>query len=76
MRSSILFVAGAIALSPLVLIPAFASDNPEVMATVRQYDDAFNNGDMKAWKALCSDQAIIIDDFAPHVWQGANACGD
>jgi|SRR5215469_6424310 len=65
-----------VALAPLFANPVAASDRDDVMATVKQYDDAFNKSDMKAWNALCTDKAIIIDDFAPHVWQGANACGD
>lgn len=73
-RSSILVLFAALA--PLVAGPAVASDNYDVLATVKQYDQAFNNGDMKAWNGLCTDKAVIIDDFAPHVWQGATACGD
>ncbi|MGH6877735.1 MAG: YybH family protein [Rhizomicrobium sp.] len=76
MRGSILIMVGALALTPLVVTPALASDKADVMATVKQYDDAFNKNDMKAWDALCSDQPVIIDDFAPHVWQGANTCSD
>jgi len=76
MRNLILALAGAAALAVPAVAPAFASDTADVMAAVKQYDAAFNNSDMKAWNALCADQTIIIDDFAPHVWQGASACGD
>lgn len=68
------FVAAA-ALAALLARPVVALDTDGVMATVKQYDDAFNKNDMKAWSALCTDNAIIIDDFAPHVWQGRDACG-
>ena len=76
MRSSIPFLAGALLLAPLAVTSALASDKADVMTTVEQYDAAFNKNDIKAWSALCTGQTIIIDDFAPHVWQGATACGD
>ena len=62
-------------LAPLIASPVVAADKNDVTATVKQYDDAFNRNDMKAWNALCTENPVIIDDFAPHVWQGANACG-
>jgi len=43
---------------------------------VVQYSDDFSKNDMKAADALCADHVVIIDDFAPHVWQGATACSD
>jgi len=55
--------------------PALASDETDVVAVVKAYDAAFNKGDMKTANAMCAPNAIIIDDFAPHVWQGADACG-
>lgn len=64
----------AAALALFATTPVLASVRSDVLATVKQYDDAFNNNDMKGWAALCTDQTIIIDDFAPHVWQGANTC--
>jgi|SRR5579871_4231495 len=73
-RNSIL--VAVVALAPLTANVAVASDRDDVTAVVKQYDDAFNRGDMKAWNSLCTDKAVIIDDFAPHVWQGATACGD
>lgn len=76
MRTSNLMLSGALAFAVLAVTPAFASDKADVLATVKNYDDAFNKNDMKAWNALCSDHIIIIDDFAPYVWQGANACTD
>src|SRR5262249_41504399 len=76
MKRCISLIAAVIGLAPLAANYASASDRDDVMATVKQYDEAFNKNDMKAWRALCADNAIIIDDFAPHVWQGADACGD
>jgi ketosteroid isomerase-like protein len=46
------------------------------MATVHQFVDAFNKGDTKAVVAACAPSTSIIDDFAPHVWDGPKACAD
>lgn len=53
---------------------AAASGQAEVMAPVRQFVDAFNEGDMKAAVAACVDATSIIDEFPPHEWHGAGAC--
>jgi len=60
----------------LAAAPALASDRTDVLATVKAYTGAFNKGDTAGAAALCTPQAVIIDDFAPHVWQGATACAD
>ncbi|HEX9158748.1 MAG TPA: nuclear transport factor 2 family protein [Rhizomicrobium sp.] len=75
MKRPVSLLVAAAALTLPVANVAVAADREDVMATVKQYDDAFNKNDMKAWSALCTDNAIIIDDFAPHVWQGSDACG-
>lgn len=49
-------------------------DDP--MAAVRQYVDAFNNGDVQAMAAACADPMQILDGMAPHVWQGPTAAED
>jgi len=54
--------------------PTAAAAQTDVIATVHQYVDAFNKGDVKAATALCTDQASIIDEFPPHEWHGAGAC--
>jgi ketosteroid isomerase-like protein len=46
------------------------------MAAVRQYIDAFNNGDEKAMAAACADPMQILDGMSPHVWQGPTAAED
>jgi len=72
-------IAGAVVATVLASIPAqqaYASDKADVVATIRQYNDAFNKGDTKAAGALCAPHTIIIDDFAPFAWQGATACKD
>ncbi|HEX4508329.1 MAG TPA: nuclear transport factor 2 family protein [Alphaproteobacteria bacterium] len=53
-----------------------AADTTEVLATLKAYSDGFNTGDPGAGAALCAGQAVIIDEFPPHVWQGATACAD
>jgi ketosteroid isomerase-like protein len=53
-----------------------ASDTKDPMATVRQYIDAFNKGDVKAMAASCADPMSILDGMAPHVWDGPTASQD
>lgn len=52
-----------------------ASSN-DPMSAVRQYVDAFNNGDQKAMSAACADPMQILDGMSPHVWQGPTAAED
>lgn len=54
--------------------PAFASDQADVMATIHQFIDGFNKGDVKSALATCAEQNSIIDEFAPYEWHGAGAC--
>ncbi len=56
--------------------PARASQESAVMATVHQFVDGFNKGDMKSAAAACASPASIVDDFPPHEWQGSTACAD
>jgi len=53
---------------------AFASDQADVMATIHQFIDGFNKGDVKSALATCAEQNSIIDEFAPYEWHGAGAC--
>jgi ketosteroid isomerase-like protein len=69
MREIIIAIAIAIAATT----PAFASEADNVMATVNQFVDGFNKGDLKSAAAACADQMAIIDEFSPHLWQGAGA---
>ena len=52
------------------------SDSNDPMGAVRQYVDAFNNGDAKAMTAACADPMQILDGMPPHVWQGPTAAED
>lgn len=55
---------------------ASASDKTEVMATVNQFIDGFNNGDVKSALATCASPVSIVDEFPPYAWQGPTACAD
>jgi hypothetical protein len=57
-------------------VPARASDQSAVMATVRGYVDGINTGDVKAEIAACASTASIIDEIPPHQWVGPTACAD
>ncbi len=46
------------------------------VTVVRQYLDAFNNGDAQAMAACFAGPAFILDGLAPHVWHGPTACED
>ena len=72
-------IAGAAVATVLASIPvlqAHASEEASVAATIQQFNDDFNKGDSKSAAALCTPHTIIIDDFAPYAWQGANTCQD
>lgn len=51
-----------------------ASTDP--MRTVRQYIDAFNNGDATAMATAFAATGSILDGMAPHVWRGPTATED
>jgi ketosteroid isomerase-like protein len=67
-------LAVVIALAVFASGVASASDKTDAMAVVHKWADAFNKGDAKTGSSYCVDAASIIDDFAPHVWQGPRAC--
>lgn len=46
----------------------------EVLATVNQFANGFNKGDIKAAVAMCADETSIIDEIAPYEWHGAEGC--
>ncbi len=64
----------ALAVVVLATSAASASEKTDVMAPVNQFVDGFNKGDMASALAACADQTSIVDDFAPHQWQGTGAC--
>jgi ketosteroid isomerase-like protein len=67
MLHALLIVLTAVRL--LSAAPA-SEDRADVVATIHQFGDAFNRGDGKAAMALCSEHAVIIDEFPPYLWSG------
>jgi ketosteroid isomerase-like protein len=74
MRHVILALAVAATTASFAVVPAIASDKTDALATVAKWTSDFNKGDSKAFLAACAPDAVIIDEFAPFIWQGANAC--
>jgi ketosteroid isomerase-like protein len=64
-----LLIAGAIAAA--IAAPAAASDQTDVVGVVTHF---FTDPDLAAATKLCAADAVVIDDFAPHVWHGPDAC--
>ena len=54
--------------------PLAASNNADVLEMTRRWADAFNRGGFNTDIAPCADDAVVIDDLQPHVWQGSGAC--
>ena len=50
--------------------PARAGPAEDATATIKGWIDKFNAGDMEAFYAGHQDGALIVDEFAPYVWQG------
>ncbi len=73
-RTSLILAVFAIVMS--VFMPALASDKDDVMAVVQKWADGFNSNDIEASRAVCAPDAVVLDDFPPHVWQGTDACGE
>jgi ketosteroid isomerase-like protein len=76
MRNTIVAACAAL-MTAAAGLAAAAAETPQAQAwaVVQHYDTAFNKGDAKTIVSLCTPDAVIIDDFAPHAWQGANTCG-
>jgi ketosteroid isomerase-like protein len=64
----------ALALLPLASMSATASDEADVRSVLHQWSASFNSGDSKTVNSTCAANAIVLDDFPPHVWQGPAAC--
>ena len=74
MYKTILLAAVATLVASIPAAQAQGSEEAAVRATIQQYNDAFNKGDANAAAGLCTEHSVIIDDFAPHMWQGASTC--
>ena len=57
----------------LVTAPAAAAPADEATAFVTSIIDKFNTGDVKSWLSAQDDSTMIVDEFGPHVWNGAGS---
>ncbi|HVA28665.1 MAG TPA: hypothetical protein VNF68_10815, partial [Candidatus Baltobacteraceae bacterium] len=69
-------LAAAVSVCLLAIPAGAASGKAAVMATIDQFVNGFNAGNVAMETATCDRPASIIDDFPPHVWHGATACAD
>lgn len=69
MRRTALLIAFAL----LAATPAHAEPAQDATAAVTNVLDKFNAGDIDAFFAAHQDGALIVDEFAPYVWNGSNA---
>ena len=62
----------------ILIIPSMtAATTSDPAATVKQFIDGFNSGDVKAVDAAyASGDIVIVDEFAPHIWIGPHAPKD
>jgi ketosteroid isomerase-like protein len=68
-RHAMFFVAAAVAFAT----PVSAGPAEDAAAAVTTWLDKFNAGDINAFHAGHAPNAVIVDEFAPYVWTGANA---
>jgi ketosteroid isomerase-like protein len=64
----------AIAMVVSAPTPVAASDNADVIAVVHRWTEAFGQRSFNTDIAPCAEDAVVIDDLPPHVWQGPGAC--
>jgi hypothetical protein len=65
-----------IALLTLVLwaTAAVPASQDDVSASIRQFIDGFNTGNVEsAFAAYATGAITIVDEFAPHIWTGPDA---
>jgi ketosteroid isomerase-like protein len=73
-KSLLLRVCTPLALLAWLPISAAASDKTDAMLVVHRWVDTFNANDPQANSLTCGEDAVVVDDFPPHVWQGPGAC--
>jgi hypothetical protein len=66
----------AIALAVLFFGEASATDKTDAMAVVHKWADSITKVGGDGGSSYCADVALVLDDFAPHVWQGPGACAN
>jgi len=64
----------ALAAAATLVGASYTPDQDAALKTVKDFVAAFNAGDTLAIKNTCAAETVIIDEFAPHEWHGANAC--
>jgi ketosteroid isomerase-like protein len=69
MRKSFLTVL-LLGSSVVMSVPAAGAPADEATAFVGKIMDKFNGGDAKAFLSAHEDNALIVDEFGPHVWTG------
>ncbi|HEY4114317.1 MAG TPA: nuclear transport factor 2 family protein [Rhizomicrobium sp.] len=67
-----ILLAAAAALIAFAM-PAFASDQTDIMAAINKMNDAMNKNDTKTAASLYTADATLIDEFPPHYWAGPQA---
>jgi ketosteroid isomerase-like protein len=67
------FLISITAASVLFCASAAHAGDPAVEATIRQFGEAFNKGDVSAAKALHVASPTILDEVGPYYWSGPNA---
>ena len=68
-RQVLLFLAATTAFAA----PVSAGPAEDATAAVTTWLDKFNAGDIAAFHAAHAPNAVIVDEFGPHLWTGANA---
>ena len=66
-------IIAALVWSMLAAVPASAGPAEDATGFVSKVMDQFNGGDAKAFVAAHEDDALIVDEFAPHLWTGAGS---
>ena len=61
------------ALTMLAATPAAAGPAEDATSTVTSVLDKFNTGDINAFFNAHQAGAVIVDEFAPYTWGGANS---
>jgi hypothetical protein len=72
MRQLIVAVAIVLAVGPA--LASEKSEKADVMATVNQFNDSMNKGDVKTGLAACAEHTSIVDEFPPYHW--TTTCAD
>ena len=67
-RHAIIFLA----VSAAFVAPAAAGPAEDATSAVTTWLDKFNAGDVNAFKAAHAPNAVIVDEFGPYFWTGAD----